>query len=91
MEAMDLMKKLLKIVSALGQFKGKAVVKAFEALPEAQRKTGFICGVFGRAYLESGDYVAAEAAFVEAMRLNLIRLEGIVEYYSTVRLLRRCA
>jgi anaphase-promoting complex subunit 3 len=43
-----------------------------------------VYGVMGRAELEAGDYAGAGAAFRKAVRLDPTRLEGVVEYYSTV-------
>jgi anaphase-promoting complex subunit 3 len=75
---------MLQAVGALGQYKCATAIRLAGQLPAAQRETGFVLGIIGRAHLESGDYGRAEAAFRDAMRLDPVRLDGIAEYYSTV-------
>lgn len=82
--AMDLIRLLGQILSELGRYRCSRTLELTERLPKVYRRSGLISSIRGRAFLEKGDYVAAEQEFINALRVDPTRMEGVVEYYSTV-------
>lgn len=83
-EAMDVIRAIGQIVSELGRFRCSRTLELTENLPRVHRHSALILSIRGRAFLEKGDYTAAEQEFHKALHVEPTRLEGVVEYYSTV-------
>jgi anaphase-promoting complex subunit 3 len=81
---MDIIRHMLHAAGALGSYRCAAAVRIASELPPCHRDTGYILGIVGRARLELGDYAGAETAFAKSLAIEPTRLNGIVEYYSTV-------
>lgn len=82
--SMDLIRALGQIVSELGRFRCARAIELSDCLPNRQRNSGLVLSLRGRAFLERGDYVAAEQEFKRALFVDPMRTDGVVEYYSTV-------
>lgn len=82
--AMDLIRSLGQILSELGRYRCSRTLELTERLPKVYRRSGLILSIRGRAFLEKGDYAAAEQEFVKALYVDPTRMDGVVEYYSTV-------
>ncbi|PXF48580.1 Cell division cycle protein 27-like [Gracilariopsis chorda] len=82
--AMDLVRSLGQIVSELSRFRCARAIELSNCLPSKHRNSGFVLSLRGRAFLERGDYVAAEQEFKKALAVDPMRTDGVVEYYSTV-------
>lgn len=82
--AMELMRALGQIMAELGRFRCARTLELTECLPKVHRHCGMVLSIRGRAFLEKGEYAAAEREFLESLRREPTRLDGIVEYYSTV-------
>mmetsp|Transcript_8959 Transcript_8959/g.26902 ORF Transcript_8959/g.26902 Transcript_8959/m.26902 type:complete len:628 (+) Transcript_8959:143-2026(+) len=81
---MDLLRRLGQGMQALAQYRCGDAVNCFSSLPEEQICTGYVLSSIGKAYLEIGDYQSAEAKFEEARAIDPARMDGLVEYYSTI-------
>lgn len=84
LNAIALIQAVGQVCADLGRFRSDRALEASNRLSTRQRNTGFILSLRGRAYLEKGDYAAAEGEFVKALQQEPSRTEGIAEYYSTV-------
>ncbi|CAN8065049.1 unnamed protein product [Agarophyton chilense] len=82
--AMDLIRSIGQIVSELGRFRCARAIELSNCLPAKHRNSGFVLSLRGKAFLERGDYVAAELEFKKALVVDPMRTDGVVEYYSTV-------
>lgn len=83
-ETMNLIRMLGQIVSELGRFRCTRSLDLSERLPYDHQHCGLVLSIRGRAFLEKGDYGAAEQEFSKSLRLEPTRMDGVVEYYSTV-------
>lgn len=83
-EAMTLIRAHAQIAAELGRFRCVRAVELTNSLPQAHRNSGLILSVRGRAFLEKGDFFAAEMEFARVLHLQPSRMDGVVEYYSTV-------
>lgn len=81
---MDLLRMLGQIVSELGRFRCTRTLELADRLPHDHQRCGLVLSIRGRALLEKGDYAAAEQEFAKSISLEATRMDGIVEYYSTV-------
>lgn len=83
-QAIDLIRSLGQLVSELGRFRCTRVIELANALPKVHRNSAIVFALRGRAFLEKADYVAAEHEFERALLVDPARIDGVVEYYSTV-------
>ena len=81
---MDLLRSLGQLVSELGRYRCTKVIELASKLPSKHRNSAFVLSLRGRAYLEKGDYSAAEQEFKRALFVDPVGMDGVVEYYSTV-------
>lgn len=84
LDAIALIQAVGQICADLGRFRSDRALEASNRLSTRQRNTGFVLSLRGRAYLEKGDYAAAEGEFMKALQLEPSRTEGVADYYSTV-------
>lgn len=82
--AMDLIRALGQIVSELGRFRCQKALDLTERLPRVHRHCGMVLSIRGRALLEKAEYAFAEREFLESLKNEPTRMDGVVEYYSTV-------
>lgn len=82
--SMDLIRGVARATGELGLYNCKACIRAVSDLPPCHRDSGHMLALQGRAFLELGSYKSAEKCFRKALESKPIRLNGIVEYFSTV-------
>lgn len=82
--AMDVIRALGQIAAEMGRYRCSLTVELADKLPSALRDSGWVYAIRGRAFLERGDYVQAEIEYLNALRVDPTRIDGVVEYYSTV-------
>eukprot|EP00177_Eucheuma_denticulatum_P003597 GFKZ01006514.1.p1 GENE.GFKZ01006514.1~~GFKZ01006514.1.p1 ORF type:complete len:667 (-),score=86.14 GFKZ01006514.1:38-2038(-) len=82
--AMDVIRSLGQIAAEMGRYRCTMTVDLAEKLPSALRNSGWVYAIRGRAFLEKGDYAQAETEYLNALRVDPTRMDGVVEYYSTV-------
>lgn len=83
-DAMTLIRSLGQIVSELGRYRCSRTLELTERLPKVYKRSGLVLSIRGRAFLEKGDYAASEQEFIKALQVDPTRMDGVVEYYSTV-------
>ena len=82
--AVDLIRSIGHLVSELGRFRCTRVIELSNVLPKVHRNSALVFALRGRAFLEKADYEAAEHEFERALLVDPARIDGVVEYYSTV-------
>lgn len=83
-DTIDLIRSLGQIVAELGQFRCTRTIELSNNLSEEHRNSGVVLSWRGRAFLEKGEYEAAEKEFKKALEKQPMRMDGVVEYYSSV-------
>lgn len=83
-DTVNMVRALGQIAAELGRFRCARAIELSNLLPPQHRNTGFVLSMRGRAFLDKGDYANAELEFLKALQLEPSRVDGVVEYYSTV-------
>lgn len=81
---MELLRSLGQLVAELGKFRCSRAISLSNSLPADHRYSSYVRSIRGRAFLERGDYASAEQEFMKALQAEPARMDGVVEYYSTV-------
>ena len=80
---MGLLRELGAGYNALCLYQCNTTIERLDALPPAQRNTGWVLAQIGRAYFELVDYAAAEKVFKQMRSVDPMRTEGL-EIFSTL-------
>ncbi|KAJ8908804.1 hypothetical protein NDN08_005508 [Rhodosorus marinus] len=81
---MGLLRHIGRGSAAFADLKCGDAVAILSSLPPEHKNTGLILSLIGRAYMEIGDYHNADETFKHARSVDPTRMDGLVEYYSTV-------
>lgn len=79
---MQLLQMLGNCLSYSVLYKNESAIQMLNCLPEKQQKTGWVLTKIAESYMELLEFTKAESIFIEMIKLEPHRLEGL-DSYST--------
>uniref|UniRef100_A0A7S1TAI0 UDP-N-acetylglucosamine--peptide N-acetylglucosaminyltransferase SPINDLY n=1 Tax=Compsopogon caeruleus TaxID=31354 RepID=A0A7S1TAI0_9RHOD len=71
-------------IGSLHRYDCTEALKLLNSFPDDVARTGYVLSLMARCYLELGDYKVSQRFFDRAIATDQSKLDGLVEYYSTV-------
>lgn len=82
-EAMEVIRKLAKVVAACGRYQCEVAINCANALPEPHNMCALAHSLRARAHLESGRFAEATTWYTKALSADINSLTDIAARYST--------